>query len=170
MSKAFQLAWLRDHSGRALIFFASIILFVIMWLTVVDVVCRDAFNISITGLFEVTEVLMGILVFAGVPIITARDGHVAVTLLDTFVGPKLRIIQKVVVNLFCVLVLGTFAWLLWDVADTAAGYNDVKLFSRIPLAPMGYFMAVMTALSVPIQFSMMFISDQKLQKLKSDGV
>ena len=170
MNTRFQFARLRDSSGRALVFFASIILFIIMWLTVVDVVSRDAFNISITGLFEVTEVLMGILVFAGVPIITARDGHVAVTLLDTFVGPKLRIIQKVVVNLFCVLVLGTFAWLLWDVADTAAGYNDVKLFSRIPLAPMGYFMAVMTALSVPIQFSMMFISDQKLQKLKSDGV
>ena len=170
MSKAFQLAWLRDHSGRALIFFASIILFVIMWLTVVDVVSRDAFNISITGLFEVTEVLMGILVFAGVPIITARDGHVAVTLLDTFVGPKLRIFQKVVVNIICVLVLATFAWLLWDVADTAAGYNDVKLFSRIPLAPMGYFMAIMTALSVPIQFSMMFISDKKLQELKTDGV
>ena len=163
-------ARLRDFSGRALIFFASIILFVIMWLTVVDVVSRDAFNISIKGLFEVTEVLMGILVFAGVPIITARDGHVAVTLLDTFVGPKLRIFQKLVVNIFCVLVLATFAWLLWDVADTAAGYNDVKLFSRIPLAPMGYFMAVMTALSVPIQFSMMFISDKKLQELKSDGM
>ena len=170
MNTRFQFARLRDSSGRALVFFASIILFIIMWLTVVDVVSRDAFNISITGLFEVTEVLMGILVFAGVPIITARDGHVAVTLLDTFVGPKLRIIQKVVVNLFCVLVLGTFAWLLWDVADTAAGYNDVKLFSRIPLAPMGYFMAVMTALSVPIQFSMMFISDKKLQELKSDRV
>ena len=105
MSTDFLFARLRDSSGRALIFFASIILFVIMWLTVVDVFCRDAFNISITGLFEVTEVLMGILVFAGVPIITARDGHVAVTLLDTFVGPKLRIFQKLVVNIFCVLVL-----------------------------------------------------------------
>ena len=170
MSKIFQVAWLRDYSGQALIFFASITLFVIMWLTVVDVVSRDAIDVSITGLFEVTEVLMGILVFAGVPIITARDGHVAVTLMDTFVGPKLRVFQKVVVNIFCVLVLGLFAWLLWDVAETASSYNDVKLFSRIPLAPMGYFMAVMTALSVPIQFSMMFISDKKLQKLQSDSV
>ena len=125
MSKNFKLARLKDYFGRALIFFASIILFVIMWLTVVDVVSRDAFNISITGLFEITEVLMGILVFAGVPIITAKDGHVAVTLMDSFVGPKLRIFQKFVVNIFCVLVLAMFAWLLWDVADTAAGYNAV---------------------------------------------
>ena len=46
MNIKFQLAWLRDYSGQALIFFASITLFVIMWLTVVDVVSRDAFDIS----------------------------------------------------------------------------------------------------------------------------
>ena len=67
MSKRFQGAWLRDYSGQALIFFASITLFVIMWLTVVDVVARDAFDVSITGLFEVTEVLMGILVLREYP-------------------------------------------------------------------------------------------------------
>ena len=79
MSISNQLARFRDYSGRALVVFASIVLFVIMWLTVVDVILRYN-NISITGLFEVIEVLMGILVFAGVPIITAKDGHVAVTI------------------------------------------------------------------------------------------
>ena len=98
MFKESTFARLREHSGRALILFASITLFVLMWLTVVDVFFRDVFDISITGLFEVTEVLMGILVFAGVPIITAKDGHVAVTLLDTFVGTRLRIFQKITVN------------------------------------------------------------------------
>ena len=164
------LARLRDYSGRALILFASIVLFVIMWLTVIDVFFRDAFNISITGLFEVTEVLMGILVFAGVPIITAKDGHVSVTILDTLVGPKLRIYQKVIINLICVIVLGTFAWQLWDVANSLAGYNDVTLFARIPLAPVCYFMAVMTALSIPIQFGMMFLSDERLDEIKSGSV
>jgi len=164
------LARLRDYSGRALILFASIVLFIIMWLTVIDVFFRDAFNISITGLFEVTEVLMGILVFAGVPIITAKDGHVSVTILDTLVGPKLRIYQKVIINLICVVVLGTFAWQLWDVANSLAGYNDVTLFARIPLAPVCYFMAVMTALSIPIQFGMMFLSDKRLDEIKSRSV
>ena len=164
------LARLRDYSGRALILFASIVLFIIMWLTVIDVFFRDAFNISITGLFEVTEVLMGILVFAGVPIITAKDGHVSVTILDTLVGPKLRIYQKVIINLICVIVLGTFAWQLWDVANSLAGYNDVTLFARIPLAPVCYFMAVMTALSIPIQFGMMFLSDERLNEIKSRSV
>ena len=169
MSTRNQLARLRDYSGRALVAFASIVLFVIMWLTVVDVILRYN-NISITGLFEVIEVLMGILVFAGVPIITAKDGHVAVTILDTFVGRRLRLVQKILVNLICVTVLSTFAWLLWVKADGLAGYNDVTLFARIPLAPVCYFMSVMTFISIPIQFAMVFLSDERLEELKSNRV
>ena len=162
-----QLARLRDHSGRALTLFASITLFVIMWLTVVDVFFRDAFNISITGLFEVTEVLMGILVFSGVPIITSKNGHVSVTIMDAFVGRKLRAIQKIIVNLVCVVILSMFAWQLWVVAGDLAGYNDVTLFARIPLSPICYFMAVMTFISIPIQFGLMFLSDNRLEELRS---
>ena len=169
MSISNQLARFRDYSGRALVVFASIVLFVIMWLTVVDVVLRYN-NISITGLFEVIEVLMGILVFAGVPIITAKDGHVAVTILDTFVGRRLRLVQKISVNLICLTVLSTFAWLLWVKADGLAGYNDVTLFARIPLAPVCYFMSVMTFISIPIQFAMVFLSDERLEELKSSSV
>ena len=169
MSISNQLARFRDYSGRALVVFASIVLFVIMWLTVVDVVLRYN-NISITGLFEVIEVLMGILVFAGVPIITAKDGHVAVTILDTFVGRRLRLVQKISVNLICLTVLSIFAWLLWVKADGLAGYNDVTLFARIPLAPVCYFMSVMTFISIPIQFAMVFLSDERLEELKSSRV
>ena len=169
MSISNQLARFRDYSGRALVVFASIVLFVIMWLTVVDVILRYN-NISITGLFEVIEVLMGILVFAGVPIITAKDGHVAVTILDTFVGRRLRLVQKISVNLICVTVLSTFAWLLWVKADGLAGYNDVTLFARIPLAPVCYFMSVMTFISIPIQFAMVFLSDARIEELKSNRV
>ena len=113
---------------------------------------------------------MGILVFAGVPIITAKDGHVAVTILDTFVGRRLRLVQKISVNLICVTVLSTFAWLLWVKADGLAGYNDVTLFARIPLAPVCYFMSVMTFISIPIQFAMVFLSDERLEELKSNRV
>ena len=169
MSISNQLARFRDYSGRALVAFASIVLFVIMWLTVVDVILRYN-NISITGLFEVIEVLMGILVFAGVPIITAKDGHVAVTILDTFVGRRLRLVQKISVNLICVTVLSTFAWLLWIKADGLAVYNDVTLFARIPLAPVCFFMSVMTFISIPIQFAMVFLSDERLEELKSSSV
>ena len=128
-----------------------------MWLTVVDVVTRGVFNISIVGLFEVVEILMGILVFAGVPIITANDGHVSVTLLDNVIPPFWRVVQRVAVNSVCTVILAIFAWRLWDVAGKLAGYNDVTLFLNVPLAPVAYFMAAMTALSVPIQAAFILV-------------
>jgi TRAP-type C4-dicarboxylate transport system permease small subunit len=104
-----------------------------------------------------------------VPIITAKDGHVAVTLLDSFIRPKLRIFQKITINIFCVVILSVFAWVLWDAAETLSGYNEVTLFARIPLAPICYFMAIMTALSVPVQIAMTFVTDERLQQLRSNG-
>jgi TRAP-type C4-dicarboxylate transport system permease small subunit len=103
---------------------------------------------------------MGVLVFAGVPIVTAKQGHVAVTLMDPWVGPRLRVVQKYAVNLLCMAVLVVFAWRLWVVAERLAEYNDVTLFAHIPLAPVGYFMAIMTILSVPVQFILTFLPDE----------
>ena len=148
---------LQEKLFRALSIFASLTLFAIMWLTVIDVVSRGMFNISIVGLFEVVEILMGILVFAGVPIVTAKQGHVAVTLFDGWIGPKLRYVQKLLINLLCAVVLALLAWRLWIVAGNLAEYNDVTLFAKIPLAPVGYFMAIMTMLSVPVQILVTFL-------------
>lgn len=157
--------WARLHEQltRALALFAAITLFVIMWLTVIDVVSRGGFNISIVGLFEVTEILMGVLVFAGIPIVTANQGHVAVTLLDPWVGPRLRLVQKIFVNIICTAILAIFAWRLWIVAGKLASYNDVTLFAKIPLYPVAYFMAIMTTLSVPIQVILTFLPDKTHQ-------
>jgi TRAP-type C4-dicarboxylate transport system permease small subunit len=156
MASSDRYARLRQFSSRALTLFASLTLFAIMWLTVIDVIARDVLSGSIVGAFEVTEILMGILVFSGVPLVTAAEGHVAVTLFDGLIGPRLRVVQRACVNLICVVVLALLAWRLWDVAEKLAAYNDITLFLRIPLAPVGYFMAVMTAIAVPIQIALTF--------------
>jgi len=87
--------------------------------------------------------------------------------MDALVGRRLRAIQKIIVNLVCVVVLSMFAWQLWVVAGDLAEYNDVTLFARIPLSPVCYFMAVMTFISIPIQFGLMFLSDNRLEELRS---
>lgn len=49
--------------------------------TCVDVVGRYLFNNPLSGAFELTQVLLGALVFAALPITTAKGGHVEVDLL-----------------------------------------------------------------------------------------
>ena len=54
---------------------ASAILLVMMLLTFLDVVLRYLFNRPMAGAFEVTELLLLVLIFAGLPLVTYADEH-----------------------------------------------------------------------------------------------
>ncbi len=151
--------------ARFLTLFSSMCLFAMMWLTVADVIGRDVFNAPILGAFEVTEVLMGLVVFSGLPQVTLTDGHVAVTLLDSFLGQRVRRTQHILVNILCAIALAFIAWRLWEAGATMGRYNDVTLFMRIPLAPTAFFMSVMTAVCVPIILVLPFTGPLSLQRL-----
>lgn len=161
---------LRNELSRVLILLASVMLFAIMTLSVIDVIARDVFNGSIVGAFEITEVMMGVLVFAGLPIVTANEGHVAVTLLDSLMSPKVRKVQQFLVNLVCAVILGFFATRLWDVADQLVAHNDITLFLKMPLGPAAYFMSVMTGISTVIQFAITFLPEAAVESHPVDPV
>jgi hypothetical protein len=59
--------WLRRGLGGL----ASALLFFMMALTFVDVVGRYLFNTPVYGGFEMTEVALATLIFAGLPLVTA---------------------------------------------------------------------------------------------------
>jgi TRAP-type C4-dicarboxylate transport system permease small subunit len=84
---------------RALAYFASFTLFAIMWLTFIDVLGRDLLNAPLPGGFETIEVLMGIMLFATLPILTASEEHVVVTILDDVTPARLRALQRLAINL-----------------------------------------------------------------------
>lgn len=151
--------------ARYLTLFSAMSLFAMMWLTVADVIGRDVFNAPILGAFELTEVLMGLVVFAGLPQVTLTEGHVAVTLLDSFFSQRARMIQHVLVNTLCAIALALIAWRLWEASVTMARYDDVTLFMRIPLAPTGFFMSIMTAVCVPIILVLPFTGPLTLRRL-----
>lgn len=71
---------------RALGVIAAAALFAMMALTFVDVIGRYGFHHSIFGAAEIIEYLMMAAVFAGLAIVTARNEHIAVTLLEPVVG------------------------------------------------------------------------------------
>ena len=54
---------------------ASTILLLMMALTVADVVARYIFNRPLRGAFEVTELMLLVLIFAGLPLVSFSDEH-----------------------------------------------------------------------------------------------
>jgi TRAP-type transport system small permease protein len=136
-----------EHLGRALAYFASFTLFAIMWLTFFDVLGRDILNTPLPGGFETIELLMGIMLFAILPVLTASEEHVVVTILDDVMPSAWRAIQRVAINLLSAVALGVLAWRLWDIAQKQARYNDATMFLQLPLAPVSYFMSAATAVA-----------------------
>lgn len=129
---------------------ASAILMVLMGLTFVDVVARYVFNRPIRGGFEVTELLLLVLIFAGLPLVSHANEHVTMDFVDRVLGTRARAWLNRMVH---ALVAALFAFMSWQVivkAGRISSYGDATDVIRIPYAPFVYFMAAMLGLSAVI--------------------
>ena len=78
---------------------AAVALFGIMWLTLLDVAGRKAISTSVPGSLELTEMLMVLVIFAGLPLVSLRGEHVVFDSLDPWVPAVLRRLQHAAVDL-----------------------------------------------------------------------
>jgi TRAP-type C4-dicarboxylate transport system permease small subunit len=124
---------------------ASAILLAMMLVTVVDVVARYAFNRPLRGAFEVTELMLVILIFAGLPLVSFTDEHAVMDFIDRLLGPGALSALRRAVQAGCAAFMFLLAWLVWLKADRIWAYRDATDVLRIVYGPFVYFMAVMIA-------------------------
>src|SRR5258708_13499759 len=86
---------------RALGFSAAILLFCLMMLTTADVVGRYIFNWPLRGAFEITELLLLTLIFAGLPLASRADEHVTLDFIDMLLGDGGRLFLRRLVHPIC---------------------------------------------------------------------
>ena len=120
------------------------LLFTMMTLTFVDVVMRYFFNSPIKGGFEVTEMMMAVLIFAGLPLVSRKNEHVTIDAFDGFFPAAVRRGLHVVIHLVCAATLAGMGWLLYRKAGSFADIGDVTQTLKFPIAPFVYLMAGLT--------------------------
>jgi TRAP-type transport system small permease protein len=126
---------------------ASAILFAMMLLTVVDVVARYAFNRPLRGAFEVTELMLLVLIFAGLPLVSFSDEHAVMDFIDRVFGPRAQRGLERFVQLVNAAFMFLLTWLVWLKANRIWGYRDTTDVLRIVYGPFVYFMALTLALA-----------------------
>jgi TRAP-type C4-dicarboxylate transport system permease small subunit len=126
---------------------ASAILMAMMCLTFVDVVARYVFNRPIRGAFEVTELLLLVLIFAGLPLVSHADEHVTMDFIDRWLGPRARLRFDVVVHLIVAALMFFMTWQLSIKAGRISAYGDSTDVLRILYGPFVYFSAAMVGLT-----------------------
>jgi TRAP-type C4-dicarboxylate transport system permease small subunit len=135
------------HADSLLGVAASTILMAMMLLTVVDVVARYVFNRPLAGAFEVTELMLLVLIFAGLPLVTYADEHAVMDFIDRLLSPRAQTNLRRAVQIASAAVMFLLTWLIWLKADRIWAYRDATDVLRIVYGPFVYFMAVTIGLA-----------------------
>lgn len=126
---------------------ASVLLFGMMVLTFFDVVGRYLLNRPIRGAFEITELALLVLIFAGLPLVSHADEHVTMDFIDRILPARATRLWIRVMHAFCAALMFALTWQIWIKAGKIAGYGDTTDVLRILIAPFVYFMTAMVALT-----------------------
>ena len=126
---------------------ASAILLCLMLLTFADVVARYLFNAPIPGGFEITELMLLVLIFAGVPLVSHADEHVTMDFIDRMLPGRANRALIRIVHALCAAVFFFLTWQVWIKAGRIGSYGDTTDVLKILVGPFVYFMALMLALT-----------------------
>jgi TRAP-type C4-dicarboxylate transport system permease small subunit len=126
---------------------AAAVLFAMMLVVTADVSGRYLFNLPLPAGYEMIQLMMGVLVFAALPLVSRRNEHITVGLLDhLFVGRAHRA-RLTFVHLCSAVVLGFLGWRLAAHTFRLAARGDATAVLQLPLAPVGWFAVALTAVS-----------------------
>jgi TRAP-type C4-dicarboxylate transport system permease small subunit len=141
---------LRDHLEWLCGSLAAMALFGIMLLTLVDVSGRKAISQSVPGSLEMTELLMVVTIFAGLPLVSLAGEHVVFDSLDAWLPARARRVQGLLVDLCCAVGLLGLSWVLWHMANQRAADGETTAQLKLSIAPFVYGMSVLCAVTAVV--------------------
>lgn len=118
--------------------------------TVVDVAGRSVLDRPLNGGFELTEILLALLIFTGLPLVSLRGGHVTITLTDRWFGPRAARARDGVIGILCAVICGVIAWRLWMLGHRLANYGDTFDFLPLSKAAIAYPMSGLAGLTAAL--------------------
>lgn len=123
------------------------LLLVMVAINFADVTGRHLFNYPIYGIHDLTEHLMALIVFCGLPLVTIAGLHLTVDILDEFLQRPFMLWWRHVVVLLMAAILLLVAWTFLQSALEAADISDVSGELRIPRGPLYVFISISALLS-----------------------
>jgi TRAP-type transport system small permease protein len=125
---------------------AGLALLAMMLLAFVDVSARKL-NMPIAGGVELTELLMIILIFAGLPLVSMRGEHVTFDLFDKFMPQGFRAVLIRVTQLFTGIAFSALCYFMWIRAGRLLEDGLTTAQLQITVGPFAYVMCALLGLT-----------------------
>lgn len=104
-----------------------ILLLGMIGLSTVQIVLRNFFDVGFFWSDEVLRMLVLWIALAGAVAASRSDRHIAINVLDTFLGPRMQQVVKLFVHLFSAAICALVAWYSLEFALTTREYGDIAL-------------------------------------------
>lgn len=130
---------------------STMLLFVMMALTFVDVIGRYVFTAPIFGANEMIQFLLAMTIFAGLGLINARDDHIVVELFDDRfrrLGPRA---YRIVIQTGSIVAMGLITFVLLESALDSMRVGSRTVVLEWPLAIVAGTIAALSVLSLVMQ-------------------
>ncbi|GLO61318.1 hypothetical protein MACH09_18260 [Vibrio sp. MACH09] len=122
--------------------FACAALMLMMTLTCIDVVGRYLLEMPVMGSVELTEILLGSLVFLTMPLVTWRKEHISVDLTDSIIPRNIKNIRDMGFDVVVAISLAVIGSKVWELGDRALRYEEMTEYLEIPTYYFVYFLAI----------------------------
>lgn len=111
------------------------VLFVMMVMTMADVLLRKFTNITIIGCGEMTEMMMAVVVFCSLAQCEVDDGHIKIDLIMGRVNPKIQALVDTLTQLFCFILFCLITYSTFRHALEIREWEEVSIDLAIPIYP-----------------------------------
>ena len=118
-----------------------------MFLTLFDVIGR-AFNHPIAVSVEVTEIIMGMMIYLGIGYTTFLRGHIRVDILVINLSPRIQAILDSITGIVALIITILISWRLWIYANSRLVNGDLTQIGEVPVWPYAFIMAFSSMLMV----------------------
>jgi TRAP-type transport system small permease protein len=123
-----------------------VVLFIMMLMTITDVLLRKCSNLSILGTVELTELMMIIIVFSSLAECQVHDGHIKVDLVLKRFSPRVQSIFDVFTQFICFALFSMMSWAIWRNANRMKEWGEVTIDLALPVYPFVYVAVIGCAL------------------------
>jgi TRAP-type C4-dicarboxylate transport system permease small subunit len=125
----------------------AVLLFAMMAITAIDVIGRYGFNAPVPGGFEIVQCLMAVVIFASLPLTTAAERHLTVSVFENRFRGTTRHVYRLVMLTISLIALAIIAWRMGVQADVLGRSQQVSGFLQLPLAPIAWAMTALATLA-----------------------
>jgi TRAP-type transport system small permease protein len=139
---------------------AGLALLAMMLLAFVDVSARKL-NMPLPGGVELTELLMVVLIFCGLPLVSLRGEHVTFDFFDRYLPPAVKTVVLCITQILAACAFAALAYFMWQRAGRLLEDGLTTAQLGITVGPFAYVMSVMLGVTAFVHLVLGLTARQK---------